>query len=189
MKNRIIQIAAQAMNERGTKFTIDTVAQRLGISKKTLYQYVSSKEELIHLIVDAALGDVHSQQTEILQSDKTFVEKLTSILTSQPHVFGPINDWIFDDIKNSCPSAWDDIEKFRRSREQVIIDLLEEGKASGEIRLINSQIAAQAVRGALREMIDYGFLSGANLTLKDAMAGCVDLLIHGMLKSGGENLE
>jgi AcrR family transcriptional regulator len=189
MKNRIIQVAAQAMNERGTKFTVDTVAQRLGISKKTLYQYVASKEELIQLIVDTALGDVHSQQTEILHSNKTFVEKLTSVLTSQPHIFGPINDWIFDDIKNSCPSAWDDIEEFRRSRAQVIIDLLEEGKASGEIRSINSQIAAQALRGALREMIDYGFLSSANLTLKDAMSGCVDLLIHGMLKSGGENLE
>jgi AcrR family transcriptional regulator len=189
MKNRIIQVAAQAMNERGTKFTVDTVAQRLGISKKTLYQYVSSKEELIHLIVDVALGDIHSQQVEILHSDKPFVEKLTSILTLQPHIFGPINDWIFDDIKNFCPSAWDNIEKFRRSRTQVLIDLLEAGKTTGEIRSINSQIAAQALRGALREMIDYSFLSSANLTFKDAMSGCVDLLIHGMLKSGGDDLE
>jgi AcrR family transcriptional regulator len=154
-----------------------------------LYQYISSKEELIHLIVDVALGDVLSQQTEILYSDKPFVEKLTSILTSQPHIFGPINDWIFDDIKNSCPSAWEDIEKFRRSRTQVVIDLLEAGKASGEIRSINSQIAAQALRGALREMIDYGFLSSANLTLKDALSGCVDLLIRGMVKSGGDDIE
>ncbi len=189
MKQRIIQAAAQAMNERGTKFTIDTIVQRLGISKKTLYQYVASKEELIRLIVRVGLEDIYIQQSEILQSNKTLVEKLTSLLTLQPHIFGPINDWVFDDIKNCCPTAWNDIEEFRRNRAQVIMDLLEAGKGAGFIRPVNSRIVAQALQGALREMVDYKFLSGANLTLQDAIAGCVDLLIHGIAMSGGDRCE
>lgn len=186
MQERIIQAAAQAINERGTKFTIDSVAQRLGISKKTLYQYVVSKEDLIRLVVDTALEDVDRQQGEILQSDRSDLEKLAALLSLQPHRFGVINDWIFDDLRHSCPEIWENVEKFRFHQTEIVVELLEAGKASGEIRPVNSKVAAQALRGALREMSDYAFLTSANLTLQDAIAGCVDTLVYGLRASGGE---
>lgn len=43
--------------ETGTQFTMDTLAARLNISKRTLYEHFSSKEELVEDLLLAKARD------------------------------------------------------------------------------------------------------------------------------------
>jgi len=71
MKDKIIQKAAELHFIYGIKnVTMDQIAQELGISKKTIYQYFDNKNELVKYTVDYIFDKI---QTEI---DKICLMKL-----------------------------------------------------------------------------------------------------------------
>ena len=62
MKDRIQQKANDLFRRYGVKsITMDEIAAQLGVSKKTIYQYFSDKDELVEVIVRATrdLGVLH----------------------------------------------------------------------------------------------------------------------------------
>lgn len=46
MKNKIIQETISSLQNEGLKFSVDTIAEKLKISKKTIYKYFPNKEAL-----------------------------------------------------------------------------------------------------------------------------------------------
>lgn len=70
MHHRIMDAAAEEISLRGVKFTMHDLAIRLGISKRTLYQCFSSKEELIESIIVAKLEDVKQQRDEVMRDNQ-----------------------------------------------------------------------------------------------------------------------
>jgi AcrR family transcriptional regulator len=181
MKNRILETAAHELNERGVKFTIDSVANRLGISKKTLYLYYSSKDKLISSIVAAVLADMSGQEQAILASDWDFRQKLIAILHVNPLRFGKINDFVLDDIKRCRPEDWAQVEQFRQNHSRIITTLLEDGAKSGEIRPLQAAVASQMLSGAVGQVMDYRFLSQNNITFHDALQVVADIFLRGVL--------
>lgn len=55
---RIIQAFAEELKENGIKFTMDDLARRLGISKRTLYEYFSSKADILDALIEDAFAEV-----------------------------------------------------------------------------------------------------------------------------------
>lgn len=47
MKDRIINESIASLRQEGLRFSVDTLAQRLNISKKTVYKYFPNKEALV----------------------------------------------------------------------------------------------------------------------------------------------
>ncbi|MDF2568695.1 MAG: division inhibitor protein [Sporomusa sp.] len=181
LKEQILFAAAQEMNERGVKFTIDSVAARLGISKKTVYQYYPSKDMIITSIIDAALADIEAQEIQALERQCDFVSKLTAIITVEPRIFGKINYWVLDDIKRYRPQEWERINRFRQERVTDIACMLEAGIASGHIRPINTNVAAKMLLSTCAELLDYRFLDTNNLTFGDALKALNDIFQFGVL--------
>ncbi|MGN0460910.1 MAG: TetR/AcrR family transcriptional regulator, partial [Ruminococcus sp.] len=50
MKERIIDAAIESLRTEGLKFSVDTIASKLKISKKTVYKFFSGKEEMAYEI-------------------------------------------------------------------------------------------------------------------------------------------
>jgi len=187
MKERILAAAVQEINQYGVKFTIDGVVARLGISKKTLYQYFSSKEVLVASITDAALADVKSQKQEIINSDMDLVCKLTALVVVEPRMFENSSDWIRADIKKYYPREWEKIKAFQRQSAEVMIHLLEDGIQNGHIRQINTRIAVQMLQSMCSEFLQYRFLHENHLTFKEALQNLVDIFLYGVLTNTAES--
>jgi len=181
MKSRILEAAAQEMNERGIKFTIDSVALRLGMSKKTIYQHFNTKDELISAIVDAVIQDLEDQETAVLQSESDFTVKLFSFLHIEPQRFGKINDWVMEDVKRCRPNDWVRVERFRQNHSRITARLLEDGVKSGHIRPVHAAVASKMLLGAVGQLMDYKFLAGNNITFHDALQVVADIFLHGVL--------
>ena len=49
---RIIEGTIEEFKVNGIKFTMDGLTKRIGMSKRTLYEIVSSKQELFELMID-----------------------------------------------------------------------------------------------------------------------------------------
>lgn len=59
--------------------TMDDISRELGISKKTLYQYIKDKEELVEKVLDYLLQYVSGEVTKIMDANLNAVEETMSI--------------------------------------------------------------------------------------------------------------
>lgn len=183
MKDKILLAAAYEMNHRGIKFTIDHVATRLSISKKTIYQYYVSKDVLITGVVMMALDDVRSQAKEILaDTSRNFADRLKDLILLNPKKFGKPNDWVMEDIKRCRPHDWESIEALKYEQMLVLSDFLEEGIVLGLVPAMNTKVAARLLLGACRELSQYDFLVANQLDFLEARELLTDIFLHGILQ-------
>ena len=61
MKDRIIEASIDALRKEGLRFSVDTLADRLNISKKTVYKFFPDKEALALALYEKYYGDARSR--------------------------------------------------------------------------------------------------------------------------------
>ena len=82
---KIINATIDIFREKGVKFTMDDIANKLGVSKRTLYENIDSKETLLSLLVDEVFDSIKHQGQEIIEDDSIEdLEKLKRLLTIIP---------------------------------------------------------------------------------------------------------
>jgi len=80
MKDKIIQKSAELHYKYGIKnVTMDQIAQELGISKKTIYQYFINKNELVAQTVDSIFDQIQSEIDKICLMKLNPYEELFSV--------------------------------------------------------------------------------------------------------------
>ena len=151
-RQAVLRVAATAFNRRGFANTsMDDVANALGVSKPTLYQYFKSKQEILaachHLVMDygeAGLSLAHSR-------NGTGLERLTVYL-------GHYMRGIFGDF-GTCPVLTDVESLAEEERAEVVtrrarisaatVALISEGIKDGSIAECNARLASLFVLGAV----------------------------------------
>ena len=82
---KIINSTIDIFREKGVKFTMDDIANKLGVSKRTLYENINSKEVLLSLLVDEVFNSIKQQGQEIIEDNSIDdLDKLKRLLTVIP---------------------------------------------------------------------------------------------------------
>ena len=82
--DEIVRAAAAAFGEVGYRTaTLDAIAERAGLSKVTLYRYVSSKEELLSLVVERIIAEFQRGLRGIIAERRPADETLRRIVHYQ----------------------------------------------------------------------------------------------------------
>ena len=78
MKNKIIDITLKNLQKYGLRFSVDDIAKELKISKKTVYKYFSTKEDLAISVYDKFYSDIlmESEQIFSVKSNDFFKKTL-----------------------------------------------------------------------------------------------------------------
>lgn len=66
MKDRIIQASIEGLRKEGLKFSVDLLANKLKISKKTVYKYFPDKETLAIALYETYYSDAAEQMRELI---------------------------------------------------------------------------------------------------------------------------
>lgn len=79
MKERIICESIESLRKEGLRFSIDTLAERLNISKKTIYKYFPNKEALAFALYQKYYADIKAQAERLAaeSSDSAHLKLLT----------------------------------------------------------------------------------------------------------------
>ena len=76
IRERILDGASQEIALNGSGFRMDDLAKPLNISKRTLYENFSSKEDLVRILISMKLEDVDFYHEKLLVNEElTFKEK------------------------------------------------------------------------------------------------------------------
>ncbi|BBB90107.1 MAG TPA: TetR/AcrR family transcriptional regulator [Methylomusa anaerophila] len=181
MRKRIMLAAAEEMRIKSIKFTMADLARCLGVSKRLLYEYFTSKEELIGAIIDQCLQEIHEQHEKILHDQSiSYPERLKKMLTPQQNIL-PVEGQIADDIRRYLPAEWDKFDRLMDEKWGGIEKFLQEGIENGHLRPISLPIIKKMLSGAHKEIIDYRFLVHHNISLLQALTYTADVLMYGIL--------
>lgn len=69
MKDKIIYESIKSLRQEGLKFSVDTLAENLKISKKTVYKYFPDKGTLALALYEKYYDDAETKAEEIISSD------------------------------------------------------------------------------------------------------------------------
>jgi AcrR family transcriptional regulator len=101
-KERILLKAEEMFLQFGIRsVSMDDIANHLGMSKKTLYQYYADKDELVDAVID---GHISKIQTECLSCREQAKDAVHEIFLTMDH--------IMEELSNMNPMLLYDLEKF-----------------------------------------------------------------------------
>ncbi|MEQ9187781.1 MAG: TetR/AcrR family transcriptional regulator [Cryomorphaceae bacterium] len=117
MDERGIEIlgkTAQLFMRNGIKsMTMDDIARQLGVSKKTLYLYVSDKNDLVLKVMQQIVEHEKVLANQLCEKHQNAIDMLFELSKDISQKFGQIHPSINYDMQKYHPEAWTVFENFR----------------------------------------------------------------------------
>ena len=178
---QIVAVAAELFGERGyDAVSLDDVAERLDVTKGSLYHYFSGKEELGGAAIEA-LGTTWTERLErVLESAPECPPvRLRALLREQLVIAvrdHPAGLGLFL-VQDDRPEAERDaIKDLRRRHDRLFRDLVEEGVGTGDFVVVDVDTTVRCLHAAMTSAPSwYGTLRGA--ALDRALDGLVATLM------------
>lgn len=178
-----MKAAETAIVEHGTDFTMDYLAAKLNISKRTLYENFSSKQEIIKVITQAQLADLSEQRREILKNHNMGVREclyeyfnvrprnytLLTIRSAEP-LFRKYPD-LLEELRPQILSEWDSLAQY-----------LTDCKRSGRIADLPVKIVIDILRATTAEFYLKHRQNGTWEQFPKDILAVVDIITQGLLK-------
>lgn len=182
MRERIIQAATELIKQYGLRgFTLDDITGELSMSKKTLYKYFASKNELISEIVQRAAEIEKQRVLQEMDRCTTWLEKLNAIFFVYSYPAIPLR--ILNELQRYFPAEQETILEIRRFREQIAMTVLKEGIAQGDIRDdIDPAIMLLTFTKTVLSPMEDQFLNAKDITINQLLEQMKKLLFYGILK-------
>ncbi|RYD82598.1 MAG: TetR/AcrR family transcriptional regulator [Sphingobacteriales bacterium] len=135
-EQQIIQKSRELIFCYGSKsLTMDDISQHLGISKKTLYQVVANKAELIDKIVQLTIDDHMDGVQCMVQGAENAIEEMLQIYRQNNAMMKKMNVSLAFELKKYFPESWEKLENFRNEFiHQSVIRNLTNGMQTGFYR-------------------------------------------------------
>jgi AcrR family transcriptional regulator len=134
----IVRAAATAFGEVGYRTaTLEAIAERAGLSKVTLYRYVSSKEELLSLVVERIIDEFQRGLRRIIAERRPANETLRRIIHYQVELLAehlPFLTVFFSEESGLPAPMAARATRAKREYDQAIERVVREGVEAGLLR-------------------------------------------------------
>ncbi len=190
-KDRILKGAEELFFKYGIKsITMDDIAKHLGISKKTIYQFYSDKNEVIETLMSSLTKSNECIFQKIADESANVIEEVFEMMKHMGTIFSQMNPNLFYDLQKYHPNSWSLFKKFKEDFiERMVEDSVRRGIEQGHVRAdINTKIIAR-----LRmEEVEMGFnpqvFPPDKFKIVDVQLALLDHYLHGICTLKGHKL-
>lgn len=183
-RDRIVDTAAEKFLSQGlSKVTLDEIASDLQMSKKTVYKFFPSKDELLKSVVHVMMRRLEKQIAAIVSSNKPFPEKMTEFLAFVGKFVGRLSSQFVIDVQRFAPSLWKEIETFRREHIFSKLDLMfAQAKKEGFFRPdVDSELFKLVFIHSMQGIMNPQTLSQHSFSAQQAFKSVFVILFEGSL--------
>lgn len=182
IRDRILNACQELARIQGFySMTMDELAERAGVSKRTLYRYFRSKEEVIEATLDQFMNEMATEADRLLagnEQPREMVKKLMSMLVTRGQFLtGPS---ALSDLGKQYPHLWRKLEEFRAERIRGTFGELGRRNNSGTIGEQDSRIAVAVVMASIQAVLNPQFILENNLKFEDAIEQLSEILLRAM---------
>lgn len=184
-RTAILRTAAQLFAEKGYEATsLDTIAERLGMHKATLYHYVSGKESILYECLVLSFGDLDEVMKSVQDRSIPVLERLRlfvrSLAIAQNNDFGRCLVLVGAGPLEMTPGG--EIRQFQRRLDNTVRGLITEGIADGSIKPCDPGMFSALLFGGLNWVPRWHKASG-RLSVAEVADTFMDMLIGGIAAS------
>lgn len=113
-KERILVKSHELFNRYGIRsVSMDDIAAQLGMSKKTLYQYYTDKDELVNAVFDIVLTDNKTHCLECSKQGENAIQEVFLSFDVVEEMLKNMNPSVLFDMQKYHPTAFKKFEEFR----------------------------------------------------------------------------
>jgi AcrR family transcriptional regulator len=188
-KQLIIHNALQAFMRHGFKaVTVDDIALANSISKKTLYEHFTDKDEIVRAAVALLNKQIEQDQDAIIARSHNAIEEVALIMQLLENKFQSMNVNCFLDLQKYYPSALTDFSANKQEHISILLNNIKRGIKEGFYRKnLNVELVA-----SLRMETMFYFLSNNTAMQKfsfiEMQLQQVQLFLYGICTVKGHEL-
>ena len=113
-KERILVKSHELFNRYGIRsVSMDDIAAQLGMSKKTLYQYYTDKDELVNAVFDIVLTTNKTQCVDCTKKGENAIHEVFLSFDMVEEMLKAMNPSVLFDMQKYHPSAFKKFDDFR----------------------------------------------------------------------------
>ncbi|MEX3619691.1 TetR/AcrR family transcriptional regulator [Paenibacillus glucanolyticus] len=181
MRERILNETMRLIQRQGFTFTVSDLVRELAISKRTIYDHFSSKEEIVEHIIDGMIRHIQEQERDIAADEElTIPEKLRQILICLPQEMEKMDLGMLPDLKRSHYPQWEKLDTFFREEWGIVSELMEQGMAEGSLKRIHLPVFIDLYLGSLHQIYDSRATVKHQLPLGELLESIMDILLFGI---------
>ncbi|WP_130838149.1 TetR/AcrR family transcriptional regulator [Lachnoclostridium sp. Marseille-P6806] len=180
-RTRILEATIRIFNKKSLKFTMDDIASELSISKKTIYTFFRSKEELFYSVADYCFNQVKEAEREVLERPGlSTLERLRALLAVLPGRYREIDLRQLYVLRDRYPEIFRHVEKRLSNDWEPTIELLQKGMEEGVIRPVSIPLFKAMYEAAVEQFFQRDILIREQLSYSEGLQQVVDILVDGI---------
>ena len=166
---------------------MDDISHELGISKKTLYQFVSDKDELVSKVVDYILNNTMCHFDRIRSTSANAIEELFEVNRFVHSVMKKYSPSFEYDLRKYFPDTYQILVKTKRDKMyDSVLDNIRKGKAEGIYRKdMNEEVIAKVHVSRMENLHDNTMFTIEEMTRGNIFREIFVYHIRGMANEKG----
>lgn len=167
--------------------TMDDIARHLGISKKTIYQFVKDKKELVKKGMALMIKEEQSRIIESTKLSKTAIDELIEMTKCVSSKLGDIHPSVIYDLQKYHPEAWKILENHKQEFiHNIILNNIKRGVSEGYYRKnINPEIIANVYICMMDNIINPESSINKTMSLEELHLEIINYHIKGISNEKG----
>lgn len=168
--------------------TMDDLANRLGISKKTLYRLFQSKQDLLRAVMLRIVSEVEASTDAVFEDPHLkFIEKLQRVFALIGFYVMRLRQPVLDDIRRNAMDVWEEFDEWRQKRVLGKFGgLIRQGIAEGFIRKdLDPQLMSIIHATVIRRVMNPETLAQLPLSASQTFATILTVFFEGILTNDG----
>ncbi len=164
------------------KPTMDDIAAHLNLSKATIYNYYSSKDELVHDAMWNKLVELERFRDLLFDDSLDFIERYYQGVKFFTESLEGMTALYLNDLRVFFPKSWEGVYKFRTKAVENIMEYYRMGIEKGIFRKFNYRMMATTDMYFFDLVIDAKFLVENEITIDEAFDEYFKMKFDGVLK-------
>ncbi|WP_433745762.1 TetR/AcrR family transcriptional regulator [Falsibacillus pallidus] len=152
-----------------TSMTIQELADLMNISRASLYNYFSSKEDVIMELTNYCLTYIEDAGETILNEDLPYPIRLQKVFEQAVFSAFYTSTIYLNDLKKSCTSLYEQKIISRKKQMDAARQFYHKGMEAGVFHKLNPSILIMQDEVVLEKMLNTSYLAQEGLSLKQAL--------------------
>jgi len=185
--DQILSEGFESVADSGVRaFTVDALSKRLAMSKKTIYKFFPTKEDLVRSIIHFVFNQINSVFKKVMEKEPNPAVQYIKVMERICKFAGRAPAQKLVELKSLYPKIWKEVESFRLGQQKNFYVILksaqDQGLAHGDI---NMKTAAIVYTNIVNSTFQPEFFLKNDLPIRDTINGFVKIVARGIFTEKG----
>ena len=171
MRQAYVRKIINVVRSRGfLSLTIQDIADLMNMSRASLYNYFSSKEDIITEATNYCIAYIRDAEQMISNENLSYQIRLQKVFEQAVFSAYYASDIYLNDLKKSCTPLYEKKMQSRKERLAAIHTFYQKGIEAGIFNELNPAIVIMQDEAVLQKMLNSTYLTQEGLSLKQALS-------------------